>query len=61
VFKTKNGKAVKTISATSMNSIYTQFNNWAKAQGSTIIEDSDAVGMMKWQTPKGVAELQQIQ
>ena len=44
----KNDTVVKTITAKGMESIWTQFNNYAKKRGATAEERSGAVGVLVW-------------
>ena len=47
----KNDTVVKTISAKSMDSIWTQFNSYAKKRKATPESRSGAVGVMVWVLP----------
>ena len=47
----KNNTAIKTISAKGMESIYNQFNGYAKKRGATPESRSGAVGVMVWVLP----------
>ena len=44
----KNDTVIKTISAKTMNSIYTQFNGYAKKRGATAETRNGAIGVMVW-------------
>ena len=46
-----NNTVIKTIKAKGMNSIYTQFNNYAKKRGAVSKIQSGAVGVMVWVLP----------
>ena len=47
----KNDTVIKTISAKELNSIWTQFNSYAKKRGATAEERSGAVGVLVWILP----------
>ena len=47
----KNDTVIKTISAKTMNSIYTQFNGYAKKHGATAVYNSGAIGVLVWVLP----------
>ena len=44
----RNDTVIKTISAKTMNSIYTQFNGYAKKRGATSEPRNGAIGVMVW-------------
>lgn len=46
-----NSTVVKTITAKGMNSIWTQFNGYAKKRGATAEERSGAIGVLVWILP----------
>ena len=48
-----NGVPVKTIKAKGMNSIYSQFNTYAKKKGAVSRDDASAIGAMVWVLPAG--------
>ena len=57
----KNDTVIKTISAKGMNSIYTQFNGYAKKRGATPETRSGAIGVMVWVLPsKDVLSLRAV-
>ena len=47
----KNKTVVKTIKAKGMESIWTQFNTYAKKRGATAEERSGAIGVLVWILP----------
>ena len=47
----RNDTVIKTLTAKTMNSIYTQFNGYAKKRSATYEERSGAVGAMVWVLP----------
>ena len=47
----RNDTVIKTISAKGMNSIYTQFNGYAKKRGATSETRNGAIGVMVWVLP----------
>ena len=47
----KNDTAIKTLTAKGMDSIYNQFNGYAKKRGATYEERSGAIGAMVWVLP----------
>jgi len=50
---TKNDKAIKTVKSKSMNSIYTNFNGYAKNKGAVRQDKKGAIGCMVWVLPTG--------
>lgn len=57
-----NGKQHKKVfKAKNLETIYEQFNKWAKSQGAdTYVMNADYIGMMAWKTKKGIAEIREI-
>ena len=56
-----NDTVVKTIKAKGMNSIYTQFNSYAKKKNAVSRDDGNAIGAMVWVLPNGdVLSLSQV-
>lgn len=47
----KNNTVIKTIKAKGMESIWTQFNGYAKKRGATAEERSGAIGVLVWILP----------
>ena len=47
----KNDTVIKTIKAKGMESIYNQFNNYAKKRGATAETRSGALGVLVWILP----------
>lgn len=47
----RNDTVIKTIRAEGMNSIWTQFNGYAKKRGATAEERSGAIGVLVWILP----------
>ena len=47
----RNDTVIKTISAKTMNSIYTQFNGYAKKRSATAKTRNGAIGVMVWVLP----------
>ena len=48
-----NDTVVKTIKAKGMNSIYAQFNTYAKKKSAVSRNDRNAIGAMVWVLPNG--------
>jgi hypothetical protein len=57
-----DGKPAKKIfKAKYMDSIWTQFNKWAKSKGATeYIQDTKYIGEMAWKTKDGIAEVRKV-
>jgi len=57
---TKNDKATKTVKAKYIDSIWTQFNGYAKKKGAVSQNKKGAIGCMVWVLPTGeILELKQ--